>query len=46
MAKPAGASPMDIFPEPPFHLLVLVPLAISVFFLIYTPYFIKDRLQK
>ena len=46
MAKPAGASPMDIFPEPPFHLLVLVPLAISVFFIIYTPYFIKDRLQK
>ncbi len=46
MAKPAGASPMDIFPEPPFHLLVLVPLAITVFFVIYTPYFIKDRLQK
>ena len=46
MAKPAGASLMDIFPEPPFHLLVLVPLAISVFFLIYTPYFIKDRIQK
>lgn len=46
MAKPAGASLMDIFPEPPFHLLVLVPLAITVFFVIYTPYFIKDRLQK
>ena len=46
MAKPAGTSPMDIFPDPPFHLLVLVPLAISVFFVIYTPYFIKDRLQK
>ncbi len=46
MAKPAGTSLMDIFPEPPFHLLVLVPLAITVFFVIYTPYFIKDRLQK
>ena len=46
MAKPEGASAMDIFPEPPFHLLVLVPLAIIVFFIIYTPYFIKDRLQK
>ena len=46
MAKPAGASPMDAFPEPPYHLLVLVPLAIAMFFLIYTPYFIKDRLQK
>ena len=46
MAKPAGASPMDAFPEPPFHLLVLVPLAIAMFFLVYSPYFIKDRLQK
>ena len=46
MAKPAGASLMDAFPEPPFHLLVLAPLALTMFFLIYTPYFIKDRLQK
>jgi hypothetical protein len=45
MAKPAGASPMDAFPEPPFHLLVLVPLAIAMFFLVYSPYFIKDRIQ-
>jgi hypothetical integral membrane protein (TIGR02206 family) len=46
MAKPAGASLMDAFPEPPYHLLVLTPLALAMFFLIYTPYFIKDRLQK
>jgi hypothetical integral membrane protein (TIGR02206 family) len=46
MVKPAGASLMDAFPEPPFHLLVLTPLALAMFFLIYTPYFIKDRLQK
>ena len=46
MAKPAGASLMNAFPEPPFHLLVLTPLALAMFFLIYTPYFIKDRLQK
>ena len=46
MAKPAGASLMDAFPEPPFHLLVLTPLALAMFFLIYSPYFIKDRLQK
>jgi hypothetical protein len=46
MAKPAGASLMDAFPEPPFHLLVLTPLALATFILIYTPYFIKDRLQK
>jgi hypothetical integral membrane protein (TIGR02206 family) len=46
MAKPAGASLMDAFPEPPFHLLILTPLALAMFLLIYTPYFIKDRLQK
>ena len=46
MAKPAGASLMDAFPEPPYHLLVLMPLAIATFVIIYTPYFIKDRLQK
>ena len=46
IAKPAGASLMDAFPEPPFHLLVLTPLALAMFFLIYTPYFIKDHMQK
>ena len=46
MEKPAGASLMDAFPEPPYHLLVLTPLAIATFVIIYAPYFIKDRLQK
>ena len=46
MAKPEGASLMDAFPEPPYHILVLMPLAIATFFIIYAPYFIKDRLQK
>ena len=46
MAKPAGASLMDAFPEPPYHLLVSMPFAIATFVIIYTPYFIKDRLQK
>ena len=43
MAKPDGASLMDVFPDPPLHLLVITPLAIAVFYLIYLPYFIKDR---
>ena len=46
MQKPAGASLMDMFPEPPFHLLYTTPIAISIFCLIYLPYFIKDRLAK
>ena len=43
MQKPAGASLMDAFPEPPYHLLVITPLAILMFCLIYIPYFVKDR---
>ena len=46
MSKPAGASLMDMFPEPPYHLLVTTPIAIALFYLIYLPYFIKDRIAK
>ena len=46
IAKPAGASLMDAFPEPPFHLLITTPLAIAMFYLIYIPYAIKDKLDK
>jgi len=46
MQKPAGASLMDMFPEPPFHLLYTTPIAILIFCLIYLPYFLKDRLAK
>ena len=42
MQKPAGASLMDAFPEPPYHLLVTTPLAILMFCLIYIPYYVKD----
>jgi len=45
-AKPQGASLMDAFPEPPLHLLYAVPLTIAVFYLIYIPYFIKDKISK
>ena len=44
--KPQGASLMDAFPEPPLHLLYAVPLTIAVFYLIYIPYFIKDKISK
>ena len=46
IAKPEGASLMDVFPDPPYHLLVTTPLAIGVFYLIYLPYFIKDQFAK
>ena len=46
MTKPAGASLMDMFPEPPYHLIVTTPIAIAVFYLIYLPYFLKDMMAK
>ena len=46
VAKPDGASLMDVFPEAPMHLLYTTPIAIALFYLIYTPYFIKDRMAK
>ena len=46
VAKPDGASLMDMFPEPPMHLLYTTPIAIALFYLIYTPYFIKDKMAK
>ena len=46
IAKPEGASLMDVFPDPPYHLLATTPLAIAVFYLIYMPYFIKDKFAK
>ena len=46
MDRPAGASLMDQFPDPPLHLLYTTPIAIALFYLIYLPYFIKDRIAK
>ena len=46
MSKPDGAFLMDVFPDPPYHLLYTTPLAIAVFYLIYLPYFIKDNFAK
>jgi len=46
VAKPEGASLMDMFPDPPLHILYTTPLAIAVFYLIYLPYFIKDKISK
>ena len=46
MYRPAGASLMDQFPDYPLHLLYTTPIAIALFYLIYLPYFIKDRIAK
>lgn len=41
---PVSDSIMNFFPDPPLHILVLIPLAIIVFYVSYLPYFVKDRL--
>ena len=46
MDKPEGASLMDKMLDPPMHLLQTTPIAIALFYLIYLPYFIKDRMVK
>tara|TARA_B100001123_G_C15337736_1_gene1033510 strand:- start:5213 stop:5932 length:720 start_codon:yes stop_codon:yes gene_type:complete len=44
-AKPAGASIMDLMPEPPRHIPIVVTLALIIFGLIYLPFWIYDRLK-
>lgn len=46
MAKPDGASLMDMFPDPPYHLLVTTPIALTLFYLLYLPYLIKDKTSR
>lgn len=45
MKKPEGASPLDFFPAPPYHILITIPIAIITFYIIYIPFLIKDNLQ-
>ena len=44
--RPDGASLLDLFPDPPFHILVTIPVAIVMFYLIYLPLGIKDWISK
>ena len=44
--RPDGASLLDLFPDPPFHILVTIPVAIAMFYLIYLPLGIKDWISK
>jgi len=46
LKKPEAGSIMDVFPEPPFHLLITTPIGIVLFYLIYSPLLIKDLLAK
>ena len=45
-AKPQGLNLMAFFPEPPFHLVPIVPLAVLVFCLLYLPFGIRDYIAR
>ncbi|SVD92680.1 uncharacterized protein METZ01_LOCUS445534 [marine metagenome] len=44
MDKPKGDTIMNLFPDAPLHVFVLIPTAIFAFFLTYLPFLIKDNL--
>tara|TARA_Y100000768_G_scaffold118543_1_gene87535 strand:+ start:9110 stop:9820 length:711 start_codon:yes stop_codon:yes gene_type:complete len=44
--KPVGESLLDFFPEPPFHIPLLIILGMLVFYLIYSPFWIYDKFKK
>ena len=46
MDKPDGDSMMNFFPDPPFHMTVVIPIAIAIFYLLYIPFWIKDMVSK
>ena len=43
-ARPEGASIMDIMPEPPRHIPIVIGLGLIMFILIYLPYWIYDQI--
>jgi uncharacterized membrane protein YwaF len=46
MDKPEADSLMNFFPDPPFHMTIVVPIAIVIFYLLYVPFLIKDMVSK
>ena len=44
-ARPLGASIMDYMPEPPRHIPVVVALGLIMFFIMYLPYWVYDRIK-
>ena len=44
-ARPEGASIMDLMPDPPRHIPIVVTLGLIMFSIIYLPYWVYDRLK-
>ena len=46
MDRPVDGTLLDYFPDPPLHLLETIPLAAFLFYVVYLPLFIKDKVIK
>ena len=44
--RPDGGSLMDYFPDPPLHLIGVIPLGIFLFYVAYLPFLISDLTSK
>ena len=44
-ARPDGASIMDLMPDPPRHIPIVITLGLIMFSIIYLPYLVYDRLR-
>ena len=44
-ARPDGASIIDLMPDPPRHIPIVVTLGLIMFSIIYLPYWVYDRLK-
>ncbi len=44
-ARPEAASIMDLMPEPPRHIPIVVTLGLVMFSIIYLPYWIHDHIK-
>ena len=45
MQRPAGQSIVDLMPDPPFHYIFFILLGVTMFYVIYLPFYIRDKLK-
>ena len=44
--RPVDGTLMDYFPDPPLHLIAVIPLAVILFYIAYLPFQVKDKLKE
>ena len=45
MQRPAGQSIVDLMPDPPFHYIFFIILGVAMFYIIYSPFYLRDKLK-